>query len=147
MSSRETTNVRPLGWPKAGPLEYVDGKWSMTIDYGHGETVRVTDPAWARQNATAYTVAANTLEAKLGIDMLPFPPQGEERRPAPEQTGLMPTIPPAPASRACNGCGQPVGDATPEELAAVAAGAPLPDVRRECANCRGEAHADVKVAP
>lgn len=142
MTSRETTNSSTLGWPKPGQLEYRDGRWSMPIDYGHGEIVRVTDPAWARQNATAFTVAANALEAKLGIDMLPLPLEGE-RRAAPEQTGLMPAIP-TPTGRTCSGCGAPLGDATPEELIAVAAGAGASAGR--CARCRPEA-GDRRVAP
>lgn len=148
MSSRETTTARQLGWPRPGELEYRDGRWCMPVDYGQGEIVRVTDPAWARQAATAYTIAANALEAKLGIDMLPTPEGDGERRPAaPEQTGLMPAIPPTPPAprRVCDGCGGPAGDATPEELAAVATGRPLPETRR-CGRCRGEA-ADVRVAP
>lgn len=37
--------------------------------------------------------------------------------------------------RACNGCGQLLGDITNEEMAAAIAGRPLPDVRRECPAC------------
>lgn len=39
--------------------------------------------------------------------------------------------------RACNGCGQPIGDVTSEELDAGGAGGPLPDVRGECPTCSG----------
>lgn len=38
--------------------------------------------------------------------------------------------------RACNGCGESVGDANDAELDAAMAGAPLPDVRLEC-GCYG----------
>ncbi|MEV6833534.1 hypothetical protein AB0N17_03220 [Streptomyces sp. NPDC051133] len=37
--------------------------------------------------------------------------------------------------RACNGCGQLLGDITAQEVALAIAGAPLPDVRRECPAC------------
>jgi ribosomal protein S27AE len=37
--------------------------------------------------------------------------------------------------RACNGCGQLLGDITNAEMQAAIAGAPLPDVRRECPAC------------
>lgn len=37
--------------------------------------------------------------------------------------------------RACNGCGQLLGDITDHEMALAIAGAPLPDVRRECLAC------------
>lgn len=38
--------------------------------------------------------------------------------------------------RACNGCGQYVGDATEAEIVAVIDGHGLPDVRDECTNCQ-----------
>ncbi|MFJ3089109.1 hypothetical protein [Streptomyces sp. NPDC086838] len=37
--------------------------------------------------------------------------------------------------RACNGCGELLGDITDSEMAAAIDGRPLPDVRRECATC------------
>lgn len=37
--------------------------------------------------------------------------------------------------RACNGCGQLLGDITDQEMALAIAGGPLPDVRRECPVC------------
>ena len=37
--------------------------------------------------------------------------------------------------RACNGCGERLGDITDEEMTAAINGRPLPDVRRECPNC------------
>jgi hypothetical protein len=37
--------------------------------------------------------------------------------------------------RACNGCGQLIGDITDEEFTAAMFGRPLPDVRRECPSC------------
>jgi ribosomal protein S27AE len=37
--------------------------------------------------------------------------------------------------RACNGCGELLGDITNTEMAAAIAGSPLPDVRRECPQC------------
>ncbi|MEU6057936.1 hypothetical protein [Streptomyces sp. NPDC047097] len=37
--------------------------------------------------------------------------------------------------RACNGCGHLLGDVTSTEMALAVAGAPLPDVRRECPAC------------
>lgn len=37
--------------------------------------------------------------------------------------------------RACNGCGQLIGDITDQEWAAAVAGRPLPDVRSECPTC------------
>ena len=37
--------------------------------------------------------------------------------------------------RACNGCGHLLGDITQQEMNAGIAGAPLPDVRRECPTC------------
>lgn len=37
--------------------------------------------------------------------------------------------------RACNGCGQDIGDATPAELDCAGAGIDLPDVRQECPRC------------
>jgi hypothetical protein len=46
--------------------------------------------------------------------------------------------------RACNGCGQNVGDPTDDEMDRAIAGLPLPDVRSECKNCQPlvEAEAD-----
>ena len=43
--------------------------------------------------------------------------------------------------RTCNGCGERLGDVTDEETAAAIAGLPLPDVRDECPNCKGDSHA------
>lgn len=37
--------------------------------------------------------------------------------------------------RACNGCGQILGDVTDEEMQAGINGRPLPDVRQECPTC------------
>ena len=37
--------------------------------------------------------------------------------------------------RACNGCGQRLGDVTDAEMARAVNGLPLPDVRRECPAC------------
>lgn len=37
--------------------------------------------------------------------------------------------------RACNGCGELLGDITKAEMNAAIAGRPMPDVRRECAAC------------
>lgn len=37
--------------------------------------------------------------------------------------------------RACNGCGELLGDVTEQEMAAGINGRPLPDVRRECPTC------------
>lgn len=37
--------------------------------------------------------------------------------------------------RACNGCGNTLGDATDAELDAAMAGRELPDVRGECPSC------------
>ncbi|MFI1535500.1 hypothetical protein [Streptomyces anandii] len=37
--------------------------------------------------------------------------------------------------RACNGCGQQIGDVTDQEMARGINGLPLPDVRRECPDC------------
>ncbi|MEU8968100.1 hypothetical protein AB0D11_02295 [Streptomyces monashensis] len=37
--------------------------------------------------------------------------------------------------RACNGCGQLLGDITDQEMALAVAGGPMPDVRRECPTC------------
>ncbi|MGW4043004.1 hypothetical protein [Streptomyces sp. NPDC004721] len=37
--------------------------------------------------------------------------------------------------RACNGCGQRLGDVTDAEMARAVNGLPLPDVRRECLAC------------
>ena len=37
--------------------------------------------------------------------------------------------------RACNGCGQRLGDVTDQEMARAINGLPLPDVRRECPAC------------
>jgi len=44
--------------------------------------------------------------------------------------------------RACNGCGQDVGDVTDAELDCAVDGRPLPDVRGECDNCRPIAEAE-----
>lgn len=41
--------------------------------------------------------------------------------------------------RACNGCGDLLGDITVEEYNASVEGRPLPDVRDECARCNGTA--------
>jgi hypothetical protein len=38
--------------------------------------------------------------------------------------------------RACNGCGELLGDITDDEMAYAVAGQPLPDVRTECTNCQ-----------
>lgn len=43
------------------------------------------------------------------------------------------------AKRACNGCGEKIGDPTDLETAYALAGKPLPDVRGECPNCSREA--------
>jgi hypothetical protein len=40
--------------------------------------------------------------------------------------------------RACNGCGERLGDVTEAEMHAGMNGIPLPDVRPECPNCRAE---------
>jgi hypothetical protein len=37
--------------------------------------------------------------------------------------------------RACNGCGQHLGDVTEQEMACGINGLPLPDVRKECPTC------------
>jgi hypothetical protein len=37
--------------------------------------------------------------------------------------------------RACNGCGNLLGDITEQEVTAAISGRPLPDVRRECPAC------------
>ncbi|MFH9823055.1 hypothetical protein [Streptomyces bobili] len=37
--------------------------------------------------------------------------------------------------RACNGCGERLGDITDEEMARAINGLPLPDVRQECPTC------------
>jgi hypothetical protein len=37
--------------------------------------------------------------------------------------------------RACNGCGQRLGDVTDQEMACGINGLPLPDVRKECPTC------------
>ncbi|GGU84567.1 hypothetical protein GCM10010275_19530 [Streptomyces litmocidini] len=37
--------------------------------------------------------------------------------------------------RACNGCGQLLGDINNAEMSAAIGGRPLPDVRRECPSC------------
>lgn len=37
--------------------------------------------------------------------------------------------------RACNGCGQRLGDVTDTEMALAVNGLPLPDVRKECPAC------------
>lgn len=37
--------------------------------------------------------------------------------------------------RACNGCGQQLGDITDQEMTAAINSRPLPDVRRECPAC------------
>jgi hypothetical protein len=37
--------------------------------------------------------------------------------------------------RACNGCGELIGDITEQEMNAAIAGHQLPDVRRECPTC------------
>lgn len=37
--------------------------------------------------------------------------------------------------RACNGCGQTLGDATDAEMGRAITGLPLPDVRGECPTC------------
>ncbi|MFI8535409.1 hypothetical protein ACIGMX_34830 [Streptomyces aquilus] len=39
------------------------------------------------------------------------------------------------SKRACNGCGQLIGDVTEQETNRVVAGLGLPDVRRECPTC------------
>jgi hypothetical protein len=57
MSTRETTNIRPLGWPKPGELQLRGGRWAMPIYFGNGEVVVVDDPGWARQVATAFAIA------------------------------------------------------------------------------------------
>lgn len=38
--------------------------------------------------------------------------------------------------RACNGCGERLGDITEQEMARSINGLPLPDVRHECPTCR-----------
>ena len=47
--------------------------------------------------------------------------------------------------RCCNGCEQPIGDATQDELAAAVSGEPLPDVRSECPRCTPTAPTDRNV--
>jgi hypothetical protein len=38
--------------------------------------------------------------------------------------------------RCCNGCGRSLGDVTFTEIQAAIDGRPLPDVRKECPDCR-----------
>lgn len=40
--------------------------------------------------------------------------------------------------RACNGCGEQIGDVTKAEMLAGMNGLPLPDVRPECPNCQAQ---------
>lgn len=40
--------------------------------------------------------------------------------------------------RCCNGCGEPLGDATMTEIELATDGKPLPDVRLECPRCSPE---------
>lgn len=87
MTTRETTTTSTLGWPKAGDL-VSDGKTaSIPIDFGGGEIIAVTDPAWARQLATAAHAVANLLESVLGIDLLDLEP---EREIGPDETAVLP---------------------------------------------------------
>jgi len=37
--------------------------------------------------------------------------------------------------RVCNGCDEPIGDVTEDEVLAAVYGQPLPDVRGECPRC------------
>lgn len=84
MTTRETTTTSMLGWPKAGDL-ISDGKTaSIPIDFGGGEIIAVTDPAWARQLASTATIAANALESVLGIDLL------SEHEITPAETAVVP---------------------------------------------------------
>ncbi|GAA3172867.1 hypothetical protein [Nonomuraea roseoviolacea] len=139
MSARQTTTTATLGQPKAGDITGAGRDLRVPIDFGGGESIIVTDPAWARQLANAALAAANVLESVLGIDLLAFEPEPAEppvrpvTAPLQGEDGTRVTI-----QRACNGCGDYIGDATPGELAAAQAGQPLPDVRRECVRCRGE---------
>lgn len=52
-----------------------------------------------------------------------------------------------PPHRRCNGCQGILRDATPEEIEAVAAGLDVPDVRRECPDCRLAAAAERRSQP
>lgn len=55
-------------------------------------------------------------------------PWTEDRRSADGSTTIT-------MKRACNGCGQRLGDVTDGEMARAVNGLPLPDVRRECPAC------------
>ncbi|MEU6781452.1 hypothetical protein ABZ912_19790 [Nonomuraea angiospora] len=55
------------------------------------------------------------------------------------QPGYMAGRDPYPPMRYCNGCGTALRPATPDELAAAAAGQMLPDTQHECPTCYREA--------
>jgi Domain of unknown function (DUF4326) len=44
--------------------------------------------------------------------------------------------------RCCNGCGDPIGDVTDDEINRAIDGRPLPDVRKECPRCAEPAEED-----
>lgn len=87
MTTRETTTTSTLGWPKAGELVSDGRTASIPIDFGGGEIIAVTDPAWARQLASVAAIAANALESVLGIDLLELEP---EREIGADETAVLP---------------------------------------------------------
>ncbi|MFI6793625.1 hypothetical protein ACIBG4_40475 [Nonomuraea sp. NPDC050383] len=81
MTSRQTTSTATLGWPKAGDIAGSGKTVAVPIDFGGGETIVVTDPAWARQLANAAIAAASVLESVLGIDLLDLASAGDAVEP------------------------------------------------------------------
>lgn len=85
-----------------------------------GEHLHVIDPAPPRGHVTIYI--ADLTNVSAGRTWTPT-----IRLSATSRLGT--------TKRHCNGCGEPIGDVTDDEIADAIAGLPLADVRSECLNC------------
>lgn len=147
----ERTTVAQVGRPMPAPLETLsDGRTLGAIDLGNRERITSLTASWFRDLANAAHAEANAMEAEEPVEA----GLREDREPQTEGTQVFamvdvadeqpvkvarPVTPEAMVQRECNGCGALVGDLNAQEVAAELAGLPLPDVRHECATCRGEA--------
>lgn len=124
-----TGHCRKCGLP---PLDLPGWPADFCERHGHCQARWTTPPTWSRLAQTIATIPRRRTPHR------PLP--------APEVTALPSLRPNTPdrnrdgetvstTKRACNGCGQILGDATDEELKAHTADLPLPDVRGECLAC------------
>lgn len=96
--------------------------------------------AEARQQAERHSTVAMAarVQVKKWERLLEVAKADVEESPEP-QAALVVGREPYPPMRYCNGCGTALRPATPDELAAAAAGQMLPDTRHECPSCYREA--------